>query len=131
MSFSRHLTELILQPGAFVITQIGRGQLGTSLGASQRVQTGIGRDACQPSFHRTASFKTAELCKRFHKNFLGRFFNHTALAKKFTGEAKNSWAVTSHYLSKRRLVAGASKLRQFQVRPLFAALFVAIGQKRS
>jgi len=71
------------------------------------------------------------LCKRFHKNFLSCFFNYTTLAKKFTGEAKNSWTVTSHYLSERRLVASASKLRQFQVRPLFNALFVAVGQKRS
>jgi hypothetical protein len=71
------------------------------------------------------------LGKRFHKNFLGRFFNHAALAKKFAGEAKNSWAVTSHYLSERSLVTGASKLRQFQVRPLFNTVFVTVGQKRS
>jgi len=67
-----------------------------------------------------------------HKNFLGRFFNQTALAKKFTGKPENSWTVTPHYLGERRLVAGACKLRQFQVRTLFViALFVAIGQKRS
>jgi hypothetical protein len=63
---------------------------------------------------------------------LSRFFNYTALAKEFTGEAKNSRAVTPHYLSKRGFITGASKLRQFQVRPLFnIALFVAVGQKRS
>jgi len=54
------------------------------------------------------------------------------LPKKFTGEAKNPRAVPPDYLGERRLVAGARKLRQFQVRPLFKlALFVTVGQKRS
>jgi len=77
------------------------------------------------------------LGKRFHKNFLRRFLNHAALAKKFAGEAKDSRAVTPHYLSEGRLVAGASKLRQFKVGTVFdaarfaATLFVPIRQKRS
>jgi hypothetical protein len=126
MPFGRRVAHLILKPGTFIFTQIRRRQFRASLCASQHVQAGVGGDACQPSLHRTAPFVTAKLGKRFHKNFLRRFFNHAALAKEFAGKAKNSRAVTSHYLSERSLVTGASKLRQFQIRTL-----VTVGQKRS
>src|SRR5262249_34893162 len=86
----------------------------------------VGSDSRQPAFHRSATFKTLQLGKRFQERFLGSVFGQASLPKKSMRHVKYTWTVASNYFTKRSFILGARALRQFEIR----SLFVTVRQKR-
>ena len=109
----------MVQPPLLVVSEIGNRKLRSPLRTADHIQTGVGRDPCQPAFDGAAAFKAPELRKRFQKNFLRRFFNQTSLPEKPARHAEHTRTVTSHNLRKGRLVAILRLTRQVQVQGLF------------
>jgi hypothetical protein len=110
---------LLIDPAALVVTQIGNSQLGPPFRSSDHIQTSVGCDSRQPTFHRSASFKTSELRERFQKNFLRRVFDLTSLAKEPARNTKHSRTESSYYFCEGRLVAYLRSLRQVEFQGLF------------
>src|ERR1041385_2317980 len=110
---------MMVQPPLLVVSEIGNRKLRSPLRTADHIQTGVGRDPCQPAFDGAAAFKAPELRKRFQKNFLRRFFNQTSLPEEPARHAEHPRAVTSHNLRKGRLVAILRLTRQVQVQGLF------------
>jgi hypothetical protein len=119
--------ELLVDPSALVGTQIRNSQLGPPFRSSQYVQTCVGGDSRQPTFHRSASFKTPELRERFQKDFLRRIFHLTAFAKEPACNTENSRTESFDYFSEGRLIAILRLSRQVE----FGGLFNPTLQMRS
>ena len=107
--------RLLVQPALLIVSEIRNGKLRPPFRASHHIQTRIRRDSCQPPFERATTFKAPELSIRFQKNFLRRFFDQTALAKKAARKAENARAVAPHDFGKRGFVLIGAAPRQFQI----------------
>jgi len=116
----------LFEPCRFIFSQIRRDQLRPAFSAAQHIQAGVGRNACQPSFHRAATGETFYLCEGFQEGFLCGLFGLAAIPKEPVSNVEDSRAEASNDFGEGILIFVAREAGQFN----FGRLFVVVRQKR-